>query len=48
MTVAMIYAEHGVIPPKEWEHDPLLTDSEGWTVAMLIADCCERIPPKEW
>ena len=23
-TVAMIYAENGIIPPKEWEHDPNL------------------------
>ena len=40
MTVAMLLAERGLMPPNLWLHDPMLTDNQGYTVAMLIADCC--------
>ena len=33
-TVAMILANKGIIPPKEWHHDPVLCDNIKWTVAM--------------
>lgn len=37
MTVAMYLADHGILPPSQWEHDPLLGDSKGFTVAMYLA-----------
>ena len=40
----MIYAENGIIPPKEWEHDPTLYDDNFNTVAMLLAKN-DIIPP---
>lgn len=36
-TVAMIYADKGIIPPKEWEHNPTIHDAVGYTVAMRLA-----------
>jgi len=33
----MNYAYKGKIPPKEWEHDTLLVDDNGDTVAMNLA-----------
>jgi len=33
----MYYAYKGKIPPKEWEHDNILTDEDGNTVAMNLA-----------
>ena len=33
----MYFAMSGMIPPKEWEHDPELRNNEGYTVAMLLA-----------
>ena len=26
----------GQIPPKEWEHDPLIKNNDNFTVSMLI------------
>ena len=37
MTVAMLYARNGIVPPKEWKHDPSIEDKNGKTVAMLLA-----------
>ena len=47
MTVAMWLAYNGIIPPKEWEHDPNLKDDDNMTVAMRLAEN-GIIPPKEW
>ena len=33
----MFLAEKGIIPPKQWFHDPTLQDINGNTVAMLLA-----------
>ena len=40
----MKLARCGIDIPKYWEHDPLLTDEDGNTVAMLLAKN-EIIPP---
>ena len=34
----MILADFGIIPPKEWYHDPTLCDEKGDTVAMILAN----------
>ena len=31
-TVAMLYAQKGKIPPKEWKHDPTLMNKNNLTV----------------
>ena len=33
----MYLAMNNIIPPKEWEHNPIITDSLGDTVAMKFA-----------
>ena len=43
----MLLAENGIIPPREWIHNPKLKDSFGWTVAMRLASS-GIIPPEEW
>ena len=32
----MILAYNGIIPPKEWEHDPKLTNKKDETVAIIL------------
>lgn len=32
----MLYAENGIIPPKEWCHADSLQNSKGQTVLMLL------------
>ena len=41
MTVAMRLAYNGIIPPKQWYHDPLLKSNKNWTTAMYIAYNCK-------
>ena len=41
----MIYAKNGMIPPKEWEHNPNKQENNGMTVAMMLA-YNNIIPPK--
>ena len=41
MTVAMQLTYKGIIPTKEWYHNPELKDNNGWTVAMVIARHCK-------
>lgn len=43
----MLFASNGTIPPLEWKHDPIITDKDNWTVAMILADK-GIIPTKEW
>ena len=43
----MYLAANGIIPPKEWIHDPALCDKNEYTVAMCLA-LNKIIPPKEW
>ena len=43
----MFLANKGIIPPKEWHHDPLMKNYEGNTVAIILAKR-RIIPPKEW
>ena len=45
MTVAMILVLNGIIPPKEWYHDPNIKNNYGDTVAMILA-YKGIIPPK--
>ena len=33
----MYLAINGIIPPKEWEHDPAIKGRNGLTVAMVLA-----------
>lgn len=33
----MILAYNGIIPPKEWNHNPEMKDDYGCTVSMLLA-----------
>ena len=40
----MRLANYGVDIPKYWEHNPLLTDYDGNTVAMLLAENGKDIP----
>ena len=40
-------ASRGVIPPKEWHHNPALRSKSNLTVAHLLA-FHKIIPPKEW
>lgn len=43
----MMFADKGIIPPKEWHHDPKLYDKYGETVATYLIK--EKItPPEEW
>lgn len=46
-TMAMYMAAHGHIPSNIWKHDPTKKDSNGNTVAMLLAEN-KIIPPDEW
>ena len=48
MTVAIALAFNGIIPPKEWYHDPTFRDVDGFTVALHLAHKKGIIPPKEW
>ena len=43
----MYLAEHGIIPPKEWQHDPNLKNNYNDTVAMILANNI-IVPPPEW
>ncbi len=42
----MILAYEGILPPKEWQHDPTIIDNS-YTVAMYLVSN-KIIPPKEW
>ena len=48
MTVAMQLTYNGIIPPKEWYHNPALKDNNGWTTAMVIANFCRQVPDNHW
>ena len=43
----MILAENNKIIPKEWHHNPALTNSKHETVAMIMRKN-GFTPPKEW
>ena len=43
----MIYANQGIIPPEEWEHNKTLQNNNGQTVAMILASN-GVIPTKHW
>ena len=43
----MYLANWGIIPPKEWIHNPNLQNEYGKTVAMKLA-YHGIIPPEEW
>lgn len=45
MTVAMILASYGIIPPKQWFHNSELKTNNGLTVAMKLANK-GIIPPR--
>ena len=45
MTVAMLYARNGMIPPDCWNHDPNIVDNYNNTVAMILANK-GIVPPK--
>ena len=47
MTVAMYLASKGVIPPKEWYHNPELRNSNGETVEDILRQKGINVP-KEW
>ena len=36
-TVAMILADNGIIPPKEWEHDKFIKGRFNGTVAEILS-----------
>ena len=40
----MKLVEDDIDIPKYWEHDPLLTDKNGKTVAMYLAENGKEIP----
>ena len=40
----MKLAKDGIDIPKYWEHDKLLTNKDGETVAMLLAENGKEIP----
>ena len=44
-TVAVLLARNGIIPPKEYEHDPLKCNYNKNTVALYLAKN-NIIPPK--
>ena len=35
-TVAILLAKTGIIPPREWYHDPHVKNGEGHTVAYYL------------
>ncbi len=41
----MIFAMNGIIPPKEYNHDPNISNEDGDTVAMILASK-GIMPPK--
>ena len=41
----MILAQKGIMPPKQWEHDPLLKDQNDNTVAIILSSK-GIIPPR--
>lgn len=43
----MILADHYIIPPKEWLHDPMVENKGSWTVAMYLAKD-GFVPPEYW
>ena len=47
MTVAMVLLSNDIIPPKQWQHEPLLRTEYGNTVAIYLASK-GIIPPKKW
>ena len=44
MTVAMIFAKNGMIPPKQWEHDKLMKDNENHTVEDYLISTNQIVP----
>ena len=40
----MRLASNSVIPPKEWEHSPILFNNDDFTVAMYLANK-KIVPP---
>ena len=49
MTVAMRLAYNGVVPQKEWNHNPMLKNiASNMTTAMYIAYYCKEVPNKHW
>lgn len=45
--MAMRYANEGIIPPKEWQHDPLITNVCQYTIATILA-IKGILPPEYW
>jgi len=43
----MLLAKNGIVPPKEWYHDPNIKNDWSETVAILLARN-GILPPKEW
>ena len=43
----MILSESGIIPHKEWQHDPYIKDNDGYTVADYLRDNDIEVP-SEW
>jgi len=44
----MLLACNGIIPPKEWYHDPTICDNHGNTVAMYLVKNKIYNIPQEW
>ena len=45
--MALILAEKGILPPKEWEHDYNIKDDDGFTVEDYLEE--KRLPiPNNW
>ena len=47
MTVSMYLASNGIIPPKEWYHNPELRNNKGETVEDILTQKNIEVP-KEW
>ena len=47
MTVAMFLASKGVIPSKEYQHDPNITNIDGKTVCYYLFNNGVKVP-EEW
>ena len=47
MTVGIILAENGIIPPRRWMHDNKIENNFGQTIGSLLQD--NKLPvPKHW
>ncbi len=46
MTVAMLLASKGIVPPKEWYHDPKLTNNNNKTVEYYLNRNNITVPDK--